>query len=57
MYCDLKFAEIIKAIDDKSGKNENSYSYDISAVTEVSLPFFFIKTWQTSSPFVCESWV
>ena len=57
MYCDLKFAKIIKAIDDKSRKNEISYSYDISAVTEVLLPFFFIKTWQTFSPFLSESWV
>ena len=40
MYCDLKFAQIIKATYHKSHKNENSYSYDFSAVTEVSLSVF-----------------
>ena len=41
MYCDLKFAQIIKTTYHKSHKNENSYSYDFSAVTEVSLSVFF----------------
>ena len=57
MYWDVKFAQIIKATYHKSQKNENSYSYDISAATEVSLSVFFIKTWQTSSPFLSESCV
>ena len=57
MYCGLKFAQIIKATYHKSHKNENSYSYDFSAATDVSLSVFFIKTWQTSSPFLSESWV
>jgi hypothetical protein len=38
MYCDLKFAQIIKATYHKSQKNENSYSYDFSAVTEMRGP-------------------
>ena len=56
MYCDLKFAQIIKATYYKSHKNENSY-YDFSADAEVSLSVFFVKTWQTSSLFLSESWV
>ena len=40
MYCDLKFAQIIKATYHKSHKNEHSYSYDFSAVTEVSLSVY-----------------
>ena len=57
MYCDLKFAQIIKATYHKSHKNENSYSYDFSAVTDVSLSVFFHQTWQISSPFLSESCV
>ena len=46
MYCDLKFAQIMLHATyhtKKSHKYENSYSYDLSAVTEVLLSVFVLS--------------